>query len=220
MRYCIGSISKQCAATALVMLADEGKLSLDDRVGRFFPDLTRAGDITVRQLLSHTAGIRDYWPQDYVFTAMLEPITTRALLDRWARQPLDFEPGTRYQYSNTGYVIAGAIAEKVSGRPLMELLRQRIFTPLGMASVLDVDQGRLGPGDATGYMNYGLGPPREAPKGNRSVSPVQAPMPPRRVAAGSRVSARSPRARTAPSTHEASGSLHRPRALRSAAGRP
>jgi len=167
MRYCIGSISKQFAATTLAMLADEGKLTLDDRVAKFFPDLTRAGDITVRELLSHTAGVRDYWPQDFLPASMREPITTQALMDRWARQPLDFEPGTRYQYSNTGYVIAGAIAEKVTGRPLMDLLRERIFTPLGMTGVLDVDQGRLAPADAVGYMNYGLGPQRPAPKEGR-----------------------------------------------------
>jgi len=164
MRYPIGSISKQFTAAAVAMLAAEGKLSLDDRLADFFPDLTRAGDITLRQLLSHTAGIRDYWPQDYVPQTMLEPITTDELIDQWARQPLDFEPGTKYQYSNTGYVIAGAIVEKVSGEPLMEFLRERIFVPLGMDSVTDIDQGTLAPGDATGYQRFALGPPRLAPK--------------------------------------------------------
>lgn len=164
MRYAIGSISKQFTAAALLILAEEGKLSLDDKVAKFFPEPTRADEITVRQILSHTAGIRDYWPQDYVFPAMREPITTCELMDRWARQPLDFEPGTKWQYSNTGFVIAGAIVEKVAGKPLVEFLRERIFTTLGMASVVDVDQGRLGPGDAVGYVRYGLGPPRAAPK--------------------------------------------------------
>jgi D-alanyl-D-alanine carboxypeptidase len=164
MRYCIGSISKQFAATVLVMLAEEGQLSLDDKVGKFLPELTWADEITVRQLLSHTAGIRDYWPQDYVPASMLQPITTQALMGQRARQPLDFEPGTRYQYSNTGYVVAGAIAERASGRPLIDLLRERIFTRLEMTSVVDVDQGRLESGDAQGYTRYGLGPPRMAPK--------------------------------------------------------
>jgi CubicO group peptidase (beta-lactamase class C family) len=164
MRYPIGSISKQFTAAAVAMLAAEGKLSLDDTVADFFPDLTRAGDITLRQLLSHTAGIRDYWPQDYVPRTMLEPITTEALINQWARQPLDFEPGSKYQYSNTGYVIAGAIVEKVSGESLMEFLRERIFAPLGMDSVTDIDQGTLAPDDATGYQRFALGPPRPAPK--------------------------------------------------------
>jgi D-alanyl-D-alanine carboxypeptidase len=164
MRYPIGSISKQFTAAAVAMLAAEGKLSLDDKVADYFPHLTRADDITLRQLLSHTAGIRDYWPQDYVPPAMLQPITTQALIDRWARQPLDFEPGSRYQYSNTGYVIAGAIVEKVSGKRLMEFLGERIFDPLGMHSVDDIDQGALKADAATGYRRFALGPPRVAPK--------------------------------------------------------
>jgi D-alanyl-D-alanine carboxypeptidase len=163
MRYPIGSISKQFTAASVVMLAAEGKLSLDDRVAKFLPDLTRAGDITLRQILSHTAGIRDFWPQDYVPASMLEPITPDALMGRWARQPLDFEPGSKYQYSNTGYVIAGAIVEKVGGRPLMEFQRERIFGPLGMDSVVDFDQGGLTGGDAAGYVRYALGPLRPAP---------------------------------------------------------
>jgi D-alanyl-D-alanine carboxypeptidase len=164
MRYPIGSISKQFTAALLVTLAQEGRLSLDDRLSKWFPDLTRADDVTVRQLLSHTAGIRDYWPQDYVPATMLEPIAPRELLDRFARAPLDFEPGARLQYSNTGFVIAAAIAEQAGGQPLFEQLRARFFEPLGMSSVTDVDQGTLGPGDPAGYLAYALGPPRPAPK--------------------------------------------------------
>jgi CubicO group peptidase (beta-lactamase class C family) len=163
-RYPIGSISKQFTAAAVAMLAADGKLSLDDKVADFFPHLTRADDITLRQLLSHTAGIRDYWPQDYVPPAMLQPITTQALIDQWARQPLDFEPGSKYQYSNTGYVIAGAIVEKACGKRLMEFLGERIFAPLGMHSVIDIDQGVLEAPAATGYQRFALGPQRLAPK--------------------------------------------------------
>ena len=109
MRYSIGSISKQFTATAVLMLAEDGKLSLDDKVARYLPQLTRAGDVTIRQLLSHTSGYRDYWPQDYVPPFMLQPVTAERILDQWARKPLDFEPGAQWQYSNTGYVIAGLI---------------------------------------------------------------------------------------------------------------
>ncbi len=164
MRYSIGSVSKQFTATAILMLAEAGKLSLDDPVGRFVPDLTRASEVTVRQLLSHTSGYQDYWPQDYVPPFMLQPITSRQILDRWARKPLDFDPGTQWQYSNTNYVIAGLIVEQASGMPLLEFLRRRIFEPLKMTSVFDVDQARLSAGDAVGYLRYALGPPRLAPK--------------------------------------------------------
>jgi D-alanyl-D-alanine carboxypeptidase len=164
MRFSIGSVSKQFTATAVLMLAEEGKLSLDDPVERFIPTLTRAGEITIRQVLSHTAGYQDYWPQDYVPPFMLQPVSPEELLGEWARKPLDFDPGAQWQYSNTGYVIAGLIVERASGQPLFEFLRQRIFTPLDMKSVMNVDQQRLTETDATGYMRYGLGPLRVAPK--------------------------------------------------------
>jgi D-alanyl-D-alanine carboxypeptidase len=164
MRYSIGSISKQFTAAAVLMLAEEGKLSLDDPVARFLPDLTRAKDVRIRQLLSHTSGYRDYWPQDYVPPFMLKPATADLILTRWAKQPLDFEPGAQYQYSNTGYVVAGSIVEKASGTPLLDFLTKRVFAPLGMKSVTDVDRGRLTESDPTGYIRYGLGPLRPAPK--------------------------------------------------------
>ncbi|MGH2897996.1 MAG: serine hydrolase domain-containing protein, partial [Solirubrobacteraceae bacterium] len=99
MRYSIGSVSKQFTATAILMLAEEGKLSLDDKVSRFVPDLTRANEVTIRQILSMTSGYQDYWPQDYVMPPMLKPITAKAILDEWAKKPLDFDPGTKSQYS-------------------------------------------------------------------------------------------------------------------------
>ena len=98
MRYAIGSVSKQFTAAAILILTEQGKLSLDDPVSRFIPDLTRAKDIKIRQLLSHTSGYQDYWPQDYVPPFMLKPISADQLLDRWARKPLDFDPGTDWQY--------------------------------------------------------------------------------------------------------------------------
>jgi len=164
MRYSIGSISKQFTSAALLLLVEEGKLSLDDRVARWFPELTRANEITIRQLLSMTSGYQDFWPQDYVMPGMLEDTTPAAIMKGWAQKPLDFEPGTRWQYSNTNYVIAGQIVERVSGQPLLAFLRARVFGPLGMTSVVDTDQAPLGDGDPMRYMRYALGPPREAPK--------------------------------------------------------
>ena len=164
MRYSIGSISKQFTSVALLLLAEEGRLSLDDRVAKWFPELTRAGDVTIRQLLSMTSGYQDYWPQDYVMPGMLEDVTPAGIMRGWAQKPLDFEPGTRWQYSNTNYVIAGQIAERVAGKPLLAFLRERVFTPLQMTSVVDTDQAALGPGDPMRYRRFALGPPREAPK--------------------------------------------------------
>lgn len=164
MRYSIGSVSKQFTAAAMLMLAEEGKLSLDDRIVRWLPELTRAKDVTIRQILSMTSGYQDFWPQDYVMPGMLQPATAASIVKTWAEKPLDFEPGTKWQYSNTNYVIAGMIVERVAGMPLMELLQKRVFGPLNMTSVMDTDAAPLGDTDPTRYLRYALGPPRIAPK--------------------------------------------------------
>ncbi len=167
MRYSIGSISKQFTAAAILMLAEEGKLSLDDPVSKYVSGLTDGDKVTIRELLSHTSGYQDFWPQDYAPPMMFKPITADGILDRWAKIPLDFPPGTKWQYSNTNYVIAGVIVEKVSGMPLLQFLSQRVFTPLGMKSVADTDKNKLPPTDPTGYMRYALGPLRPAGKEGR-----------------------------------------------------
>lgn len=164
MRYSIGSISKQFTAAAILLLAQDGKLSLDDPVSRFVPNLRRGNEVTIRELLSHTSGYQDYWPQDYVMPNMLKPVTTERILDQWARKPLDFDPGTEWQYSNTNFVIAGLIVEKASRQPLLQFLSERIFAPLGMKSVINIDQERLTQTDATGYLRYAIGPLRPSPK--------------------------------------------------------
>ena len=158
-RYAIGSISKQFTVAALLMLQEQGKLSLDDKIAKFFPDLTRADQITIRQVLSHTAGYEDYAPQDYLIPEWTHPTTSAAILDKWAKKPLNFDPGTRWQYSNTGYVLAGSIVAKAAGKPLVEFLREKILDPLGMASAGDCNDRAAA--DATPYTRFALGPPRE-----------------------------------------------------------
>ncbi len=163
--YQIASISKQFTAAAMLLLEDEGRLSLDDTVAKYLPDITGAERITLRQLLNHTSGLQDYWPQDYSFKAMATPVTPQGILDRWAKKPLDFEPGAQWQYSNTGYVVAGLIVEKVAGEPLLGFLQRRVFRPLGMRA-LDQDKA-VGPGFPQGYKRLALGPVRvETPAAN------------------------------------------------------
>jgi CubicO group peptidase (beta-lactamase class C family) len=163
-RYGIGSISKQFTAASILLLAEDGKLTLDDPVGKYVPGLTEGDRITLRQVLSHTAGYRDFWPQDYVPPVMQKPATHDFILDRWARTPLDFQPGDDWQYSNTGYTIAGMVVEKVSGMPLPAFEQARIFTPLHMTGVGEVDTSALKAPDAEGYTRYALGPVRPGPK--------------------------------------------------------
>jgi len=157
-RYSVGSVSKQFTAAAILLLQEQGKLSLDDHVSKYFPDLTRAGEITIRELLSHTSGYEDYAPQDYIIPDWTQPTTPQAILNRWAKKPLNFDPGTKWQYSNTNYVLAGEIFEKVSGQPLVAFLKEKIFEPLGMQSASDWPPNR--PTDALAYTRYAMGPPR------------------------------------------------------------
>jgi len=163
-RYAIDSISKQFTATALLLLAERGQLSLDDPLSKWFPELRAAAAVTVRQLLTHTSGIRDYWPQDFLTAEMTRPTTTAAIIDEWAQRPLDFTPGADWQYSNTGYVLAGAIVEKVSGEALFDFLSRHVFAPLHMAHVAEYSAEPAAAGDAAGYTRYGLGPVAAAPK--------------------------------------------------------
>ena len=163
MPYSIGSVSKQFTAALILMLVEDGKMTLDDPVAKYLPHLTRASEVTVRQVLSMTAGYQDFWPEDYVMTSMMTPTQAQHILDVWGAKPLDFEPGTQWQYSNTNYVIAGRIAEIAGGKPLVEQLHTRIFDPLHMTGVLDRDASHLPPSDPTGYYQHALGPLRPAP---------------------------------------------------------
>ncbi|HSP34218.1 MAG TPA: serine hydrolase domain-containing protein [Thermoanaerobaculia bacterium] len=167
MRYSIGSISKQFTASAILMLVEEGKMSVDDKLVRWFPELTRANEVSVRQLLSMTSGYEDFWPQDYVMPPMLQSVTAHEIIDAWGRKPLDFEPGTRWQYSNTNYVIAGAIVEKIAGMNVYDMLQRRVFGPLQMTTVFNTDVSPLEPTDAARYLRYAMGPLRPAPKEGR-----------------------------------------------------
>ncbi len=162
MRYAIGSISKQFTAVAILLLQQEGKLRLDEPVGRFIPGLTRGNEVTIRQILSHTSGYQDFWPQDYVMPMMLKATTPRAIADEWAKKPLDFDPGSRWQYSNTNYTLAGMVVEKASGMPFFQFVRTRILQPAGLTSAADFDASPRAV-NASGYVRYGLGPLRPAP---------------------------------------------------------
>jgi D-alanyl-D-alanine carboxypeptidase len=162
MRFAIGSISKQFTAVAALLLQQDGKLKLDDPVSKYIPGLTRGNDVTVRMLLSHTSGYQDFWAQDYVMPGMLKPTTPQAIADAWAKKPLDFEPGSRWQYSNTNYTLAGMVVEKASGMPFFQFVRTRILQPVGLTSASDFDVDPRA-ATVTGYVRYGLGPLRPAP---------------------------------------------------------
>ncbi len=165
-RYAIGSISKQFTAASVLLLAEDGRLTLDDPLSRYDATLTRANDITLRRILNHSCGYRDYWPQDFVFPVMAQATTRAYILDHWARIPLDYEPGAEFRYSNTGYTIAAMIVERVSRRSLHDFETRRIFRPLRMTGVAEIDSGPLS--DSAGYARFGLGPIVVATKEGRN----------------------------------------------------
>jgi len=161
MKYPVGSISKQFTATAILLLQEDGKVSLDDTVSRWFPDLTRSKEVTVRELLSHTSGYEDYAPQDYTIPLWVKPANPLDLVHLWAEKPLDFDPGTQWQYSNTNFVLAALIVEKASGMPYWQFMETRVIQPAGLKDVINLDTDRKAI-EPLGYMRNALGPLRPA----------------------------------------------------------
>jgi D-alanyl-D-alanine carboxypeptidase len=161
MKYPVGSISKQFTATAILLLVQDGKVSLDDTVSKYFPELTRANEVTIRELLSHTSGYEDYYPQDYTIPLWLTPIDPLDLIHKWAEKPLDFDPGTQWQYSNTNFVLAALIVQKASGMPYWQFMESRVFKPLGLTGILNLDTDR-DQVEPRGYMQNARGPLRPA----------------------------------------------------------
>jgi CubicO group peptidase (beta-lactamase class C family) len=161
MAYPIGSISKQFTAACILRLQEQGKLKLDDPVSKWFPEFTRANEVTLRNLLTHTSGYSDYAPQDYTIPAWTRPVNSYKLIREWATKPLDFDPGTKWQYSNTNFQIAAMIIEKVTGRSFHRYLWTNVIQPLKLEGVLDLDTDRnqLKP---HGYERHALSPPRPA----------------------------------------------------------
>jgi CubicO group peptidase (beta-lactamase class C family) len=161
MHYAIGSISKQFTAACILLLAERGKLTLDDPVSRWFPELTRAKDVMVRNLLSHTSGYEDYAPQDYTIPLWMKPTKPIDTVHEWAEKPLDFEPGTKWEYSNTNFVLAGLIVEKASGMGFWEFLQTQVLDPLKLDNVLNLDT-EAEKMEPMGYIRNALGPLRPA----------------------------------------------------------
>jgi CubicO group peptidase (beta-lactamase class C family) len=145
-----GSVGKQFTSAAVMLFVEDGRLSLDDPITRYLPEAPREwAAIRIHHLLTHTSGIRDY---GYEASYDTRRAMTEAELVRMAcAQPLEFQPGERYSYSNTGYLLLGAILDRIGGRHYSEVLRERIFEPLGMKSARLIDEAAIVPHRAAGY---------------------------------------------------------------------
>ena len=129
----LGSITKQFTAVAIMMLADEGKLALTDPITKFLPDYPAQGKlITVEHLLTHTSGIVSYTGKPDFASRAGRDLTVPQVIDYFKNDPLEFAPGSKYAYNNSGYFLLGAIIEKLSGQSYATFVEQRIFTPLKM----------------------------------------------------------------------------------------
>ena len=154
-RFSIGSVTKEFVAALTLLLQEDGKLSVHDTLAKWYPNLTRSKEITLLDLINHVSGYHDYYPLDYVDREMATPTTADAIMKEYGTVPLDFDPGTRWSYSNTGYTILGRVLERVTDKPLGTLLQERIFTPLGMRQTMyepTAPERR-----ATGYVSWALG---------------------------------------------------------------
>lgn len=130
--YAIGSVTKMFTAVNIFQLVDAGKIALDDPVAKYLPSFPHGADITIRQLLDHRSGIPNYGDIAVRDGLVYRPTTPAQLVARFAAQPLDFAPGTKWSYSNSGYVLLGQIVEHVSGMTLAAYEQKYIFAPAGM----------------------------------------------------------------------------------------
>ena len=133
MQLRIGSITKQFTAVSILMLEEQGKLSVKDEVRKYLPDFPDKGSpITIEHLLQHTSGIPNYTSLQAFRSLPDEGVALAQVFDVFAREPLDFAPGERYSYSNSGYFLLGLIIEKLSGLKYHDYVAKNIFEPLGM----------------------------------------------------------------------------------------
>jgi D-alanyl-D-alanine carboxypeptidase len=168
--FAIGSVTKQFTCACILLLAEDGKLSPQDKVAKYYPDLTKADEITILDLMNHVSGYPDYYPLDFVDRRLATPRPVDEVIRLYGTGKLDFEPGTRYSYSNTGYDILGRIVEKTSGLPFGEFLSRRILKPLGMEHTT-YEPDTSGDRFAQGYSSFALsGPEPAVPEGKGWVS--------------------------------------------------
>jgi CubicO group peptidase (beta-lactamase class C family) len=152
MVFQIGSLTKQFTAVAILLLVQDGKLSLDDQITLFLPGYETYGrDVTVEHLLTHTSGIPNFTSLPGWFAQACLHRSVEDLIDIFREQPLEFPAGERFAYSNSGYVLLGAIIEKVAGESYAAFLSRRIFEPLGMSRTTYGSNGLLVPGRVQGY---------------------------------------------------------------------
>jgi len=157
-RYPIGSNTKQFTAAAILLLQDEGKLDVDAPLATYLPEIPHANQVRLRNLLTHSGGYAEYTEIGTFDEIGNRPVTAAQIVASVDRRPLAFVPGTKRQYSNTGYALLTMVIERVSKMRYADFLQQKIFGPLGMTATYVRGSDDTEPGVATEYQSYALGP--------------------------------------------------------------
>lgn len=155
MVFNLGSVTKQFTAVAILQLMENGKLNLQDSIQQYVKSFPSKGfTIAIENLLTHTSGIKDYLQIDYGQPYMERwDFTPAAIIDSFKNQPLEFEPGTQWKYSNSGYFLLGYIIEKVSGKTWQQYMQENIFAPLSLTHTFTDNPGDIIPNRVYGYKN-------------------------------------------------------------------
>jgi CubicO group peptidase (beta-lactamase class C family) len=161
-KFRIGSVTKQFTAAAILKLEEEGKLSVADKLSKYFPDFPRGDEVTLHQLLTHTSGIHNYSAKPGFSDQATNSSAPEAIIASFKNDPYDFDPGTAWEYDNSGYFLLGRIIEKVSGEPYGDWLRREFFKPLRMSSTGGQPSGPILKHEALGY-GFGNGQYTNAP---------------------------------------------------------
>lgn len=152
----LASVTKQFTAMAVMILQERNMLNIDDSISTYLPSYPRGNEITLKQLLTHTSGIRNYTELSLSDSAWHNIETPQELLATFENKPLDFTPGSKYRYSNSGYAVLGVIIEAVSGISYADFIQSEIFTPLGMTRSTYALDNMGSDNTAQGYSGYGL----------------------------------------------------------------
>jgi CubicO group peptidase (beta-lactamase class C family) len=148
----IGSITKQFTAVGILMLLEEGKLSLDDDITKYIPDYpTHNNKITIHHLLTHTSGIKSYTSIPSLREFARKDLSVTELIDAFKNEPMDFKPNEEFRYNNSGYVLLGYIIEKITGKPYEEFVQKRFFDKLKMKNTYYGSQSKIIKNRASGY---------------------------------------------------------------------
>ncbi|ACU64178.1 serine hydrolase [Chitinophaga pinensis] len=167
----LGSVTKQFTATVILKLAEEHKLSIQDKLSKYFPDYPKGDSITIENLLTHTSGIFNYTnDKDFMDKEVSNPASREKIMALFKDKPLNFSPGTKWDYSNSGYSMLGYIIEKVTGKPYEQVVRKYIFTPLHMDHTGFDFKNLKDRKKSTGYFNINDSSSTLAPSVDSSVS--------------------------------------------------